>query len=43
MFGCSDGCPALWLGECDVIGENLEKLDLDDEQIDQLKKIYKIK
>ena len=42
MFGCNDGCPALWLGECAEPTENIENLDFDNEQIEELKEIYKI-
>lgn len=38
--GCDGECPALWLGECKIADEIFDNVDLDDEEINKLKKIY---
>jgi len=40
VSGCDSGCPALWNGECEVIDENIELLNLEEEELEKLRDIY---
>ena len=40
VSGCDAGCPALWDGECEAIDDVLEKVELSEDEEQELKKKY---
>ncbi len=38
VSGCDVGCPALWDGECEVIAEVVESIDISEEELLELEK-----
>jgi len=40
--GCDSECPALWNGECEPINDVLKNVELEENEIEELKEIYKI-
>ena len=42
ISGCDDGCPALWDGECRNIEEVLESVDFSEDEVNEIKNIYKL-